>query len=148
MAAPYSARARIYITGDREGATLQAILDTKPSNEELRRWILLGYHYATRRGQDVHVSENLQISVLQPKRTRPSSALGGLDAGSSVAAVETDAVDSEIPTVAPSPPLPTVTPQAPAALTVPAPPAAIVPRAGLSSVNSVVSQFIDFGELE
>lgn len=141
-------RARIYITGDRDGAALQAIFDTKPSNDDIRRWILLGYHYATRRGQDVHVSESLQISVLQPKRTRAPRALVGLDGGSSVAAVETDAVDSEIPTVAPSPTLPPVTPQAPAALTVPAPPAAMVPRAGLSSVNSVVSQFIDFAELE
>ena len=144
MAARNASGRRIYITGDREGAALRVILDGKPSNEDLRRWILLGHHYASCRGQDVHVSENLQVSVLQPRRSRPSRApafsepvpsTGAVTAPVGVAEMASDAfADSPVPSEASGMPPATGFPFA--------------PRSGLASGSSVVSQFMDLAELE
>jgi len=144
MAARNASGRRIYITGDREGAALRVILDGKPSNEDLRRWILLGHHYASCRGQDVHVSENLQVSVLQPRRSRPSRAPAVSAPAPSTGADSALLVPAEMAsdTLADFP-APSETPEMPSA-----PGSPLAPRFGLASVSSVVSQFMDLADLE
>ena len=144
MAARNASGRRIYITGDREGAALRVILDGKPSNEDLRRWILLGHHYASCRGQDVHVSENLQVSVLQPRRSRPSRAPAvsgpAPSSGASTAPVGLAEMASDN--------LDAFSPPSEASETPSSPGFPFAPRSGLASVSSVVSQFMDLAELE
>lgn len=61
-------RKTLFVTNDRLGSALRGILAGDPSNEDLRRWIVLGHHYAVRLGRDFHLSDALDVSVIHGKR--------------------------------------------------------------------------------